>query len=60
MWFHLPIEAVLGMREKDVYNHTGKRVSRQGTVAWVRSGFARVNWDDGTKSDEWATDLVWH
>lgn len=35
----------------------GTRVARFGTVSFTRSGFARVNWDDGSTSDEWAADL---
>jgi hypothetical protein len=37
---------------------TGDRVTRHGTVSYVRSGFARVRWDDGRSSDEWCTDLT--
>jgi hypothetical protein len=37
---------------------TGDRVTRHGTVSFVRSGFAQVRWDDGRTSDEWCTDLV--
>jgi hypothetical protein len=36
----------------------GMRVARVGTVSFVRSGFARVQWDDGRTTDEWAADLV--
>jgi hypothetical protein len=37
---------------------TGDRVTRHGTVSFVRSGFAQVRWDDGRTSDEWCTDLT--
>jgi hypothetical protein len=37
---------------------TGTRVARLGTVSFMRSGFARIQWDDGTMSDEWAADLA--
>jgi len=37
---------------------TGTRVARLGTVSFTRSGFARIQWDDGTRSDEWAADLA--
>jgi hypothetical protein len=36
---------------------TGTRVARLGTISFVRSGFARIRWDDGTETDEWAADL---
>ena len=29
-----------------------------GTVSFVRNGFARVLWDDGTHTDEWAANLA--
>ena len=35
----------------------GTRVARLGTVSFVRSGFARVRWDDGLVTDEWVPDL---
>ena len=37
---------------------TGTRVARLGTISFTRSGFARIRWDDGTMSDEWAADLA--
>jgi hypothetical protein len=37
---------------------SGTRVARLGTISFVRSGFARIRWDDGTVSDEWAADLA--
>ena len=37
---------------------TGSRVARLGTISFTRSGFARIRWDDGTTSDEWAADLA--
>lgn len=36
----------------------GTRVARFGTVSFTRSGFARVNWQDGTVSDWWIADLT--
>jgi hypothetical protein len=45
-----------GTREPGPITH-GTRVARSGTVSFVRSGFARVRWDDGRESDEWAADL---
>ena len=39
-------------------NRTGERVARAGTIRWVRSGIARVLWDDGRESEEWAADLI--
>lgn len=36
----------------------GARVSKHGTISFVRSGVARVHWDDGTTSEDWAADLV--
>lgn len=35
----------------------GTRVAKRGTVSFVRSGVARVHWDDGTTSEDWAADL---
>jgi hypothetical protein len=37
---------------------TGTRVARLGTISFIRSGFARIQWDDGRVSDEWAADLA--
>jgi hypothetical protein len=39
---------------------TGDRVTRHGTVSFVRSGFAQVRWDDDldAPADEWCTDLT--
>lgn len=31
---------------------------RRGTIAYTRSGFAFVRWDDGGESREWMPELV--
>jgi hypothetical protein len=39
---------------------TGDRVMliKRGTVAYTRSGFAFVRWDEGLESREWAAELI--
>jgi hypothetical protein len=39
----------------------GDRVTlgpNHGRVEHVRSGFARIQWDDGTRTTEWASELT--
>jgi hypothetical protein len=54
MWNFLPAGQLVNPHG----SATGTRVARVGTVSFVRSGFARVRWDDGRISDEWLADLV--
>lgn len=54
MWDFLPANQLVDPQASP----TGMRVARVGTVSFVRSGFARVRWDDGRTSDEWLADLV--
>jgi hypothetical protein len=55
MWDFIPITTVT---EANGGLPTGTRVARLGTISFVRSGFARIHWDDGRVSDEWAADLA--
>jgi hypothetical protein len=55
MWDFIPVPC---LAEARAVLPTGSRVARLGTVSFVRSGFARVRWDDGTVSDEWAAELA--
>lgn len=57
MWSFLPADRLIDPHNTG-HMTTGTRVARVGTVSFVRSGFARVRWDDGRVSDEWAADLV--
>jgi hypothetical protein len=54
MWNFLAVDELVCRRGSP----TGARVARMGTLAFVRSGFARVRWDDGRVTDEWLPDLV--
>ena len=54
MWDFLPADQLVDPHT----NASGMRVARLGSVSFVRSGFARVRWDDGRVSDEWMADLV--
>ena len=56
MWDHIDPEHLAGASSEQL--STGQRVARHGTISFVRSGFARVRWDDGRVTDEWAADLV--
>jgi hypothetical protein len=55
MWDFIP---VVSLADTDGSLPSGMRVARLGTVSFVRSGFARIRWDDGTVTDEWAADLA--
>jgi len=57
MWDHLTPARLVDPHNTGPMT-TGTRVARVGTVSFVRSGFARVRWDDGRVSDEWAADLI--
>lgn len=57
MWDHIN-PSHLGHTEQAAGEFkTGSRVAQHGTVSFIRSGFARVRWDDGRVSDEWAPEL---
>ena len=56
MWDNLKPEQLAGASTTDLRH--GTRVARRGTVSFTRSGFARVHWDDGCVTDEWAADLT--
>lgn len=67
MWGHLPVESLTNWQPcpyTPPATPTGRLGSggrvvllKQGTVAYERSGFALVRWDDGTESLEWASEL---
>ena len=54
MWNFLPPEHLIDPHAAP----NGARVARLGTVSFVRSGFARIRWDDGRVTEEWLADLV--
>jgi hypothetical protein len=56
MWDFISPDNLVGQDANGLPN--GTRVSRHGIVSFTRSGFARVRWDDGTTTDEWAPDLI--
>src|SRR5262249_20020997 len=55
MWDFIPITS---LTDADGRLPTGTRVARLGTICFTRAGFARIHWDDGRVSDEWAADLA--
>jgi hypothetical protein len=58
MWNHIDPRLLSGAKPASSGELAhGTRVARLGTVSFVRSGFARVRWDDGRTTDEWAADL---
>jgi hypothetical protein len=58
VWDHLTPDDLTGHATPTDNLANGTRVSRHGTISFTRSGFARVLWDDGTTTDEWAPDLT--
>jgi hypothetical protein len=58
MWDYINPEDFYDPSSQEASLPHGARVSRHGTVSFTRSGFAKVRWDDGTSTTEWAADLV--
>ena len=58
MWDHLKPDALSRAASVPSELPNGARVAKLGTVSFTRSGFARVRWDDGTTTEDWAAELV--
>lgn len=61
IWDHLQPDDLHGAGQPPGGLNTGDRVTdgaRHGTVSFTRSGFVRVQWDGGSRSDEWMPDLT--
>lgn len=58
VWDFLPI-SLLAPHDPDATLRSLDRVRlvRRGMVAYVRSGFATIRWDDGTSTVEWVCEL---